>query len=174
VNPGGGVDQDHGILAFATLLQKLLNAHQVLARSRVLCELGHALSAVEFLDGSDDCFTLRLCFGESNSVLKVVIGNINCCLHDSILSVSIFQVNHSWNTGPCGVTARMRRRKHDPDYLKGSMDNYFHDSVGKGWVSVWWAYREAHEANLAVVAKAYQNRPLPVFESAAHPKSTTP
>jgi len=110
VNPGGGVDQNHGILAFATLLQKFLNAHQVLARSRVLCELGHALSAVEFLDGSDDCFTLRLCFGESNSVLKVVIGNINCCLHDSILSVYIFQVNDDWNTGPYGVTARMRRR----------------------------------------------------------------
>jgi cyclase len=69
---------------------------------------------------------------------------------------------------------RMVERAHDPGYLKGSMDNYVHDSVGKGWVSVWWAYREAHEANLAVVAKAYQNRPLPVFESAAHPESTTP
>ena len=93
MNPGGGVDQDHGILAFATLLQKFFHAHQVLAGSRVLCELGHALTAVEFLDGSDDCFTLRLCFGKSNGVLKVVIGNINGGLHDSILSIDIFQVN---------------------------------------------------------------------------------
>jgi cyclase len=56
---------------------------------------------------------------------------------------------------------RMVARAHDSNYLKGSMDDYVHDSVSKGWVSPWWAYREAHEANLAVVAKAYKNRPLP-------------
>jgi len=56
---------------------------------------------------------------------------------------------------------RMVARAHDSDYLKGSMDEYVHDSVSKGWVTPWWAYREAHEANLAVVAKAYKNRPLP-------------
>jgi cyclase len=56
---------------------------------------------------------------------------------------------------------RMVARAHDSDYLKGSMDEYVHDSESKGWVTPWWAYREAHEANLAVVAKAYDNRPLP-------------
>jgi glyoxylase-like metal-dependent hydrolase (beta-lactamase superfamily II) len=56
---------------------------------------------------------------------------------------------------------RMVARAHDPDYLKGSLDDYVQDSVGKGWVSVWWAYREAHAANLAVVAKAYKSRALP-------------
>jgi cyclase len=56
---------------------------------------------------------------------------------------------------------RMVARAHDPDYLQSSMDEYVHDSVSKGWVSPWWAYREAHEANLAVVAKAYKERPLP-------------
>ena len=85
MNPGGGVDQDHGHSAFATLLQEFLNAHQILAGSRVLGELGHALTAVEFLDGSNDCFALRLCLGESNSIRKVAIGNINSGLHDSIL-----------------------------------------------------------------------------------------
>ena len=50
----------------------------------------------------------------------------------------------------------MVERSHDPDYLKGSLDTYVHDSVSKGWVSVWWAYREAHEKNLAIVAKAYR------------------
>jgi glyoxylase-like metal-dependent hydrolase (beta-lactamase superfamily II) len=64
---------------------------------------------------------------------------------------------------------RMVERAHDPGYLKGSLDNYVHDSVSKGWVGVWWAYREAHEANLAVVAKAYRNRPLPDFASAPAP-----
>jgi cyclase len=58
---------------------------------------------------------------------------------------------------------RMVERAHDPDYLEGSLDSYVHDSVSKGWVSIWWAYREAHEANLAVVAKAYKDRPLPEF-----------
>lgn len=54
----------------------------------------------------------------------------------------------------------MVARAHDSNYLKGSMDDYVHDSVSKGWVSPWWAYRDAHEANLAVVSKAYKNRPL--------------
>ncbi len=56
-------------------------------------------------------------------------------------------------------------RAHDRDYLKGSVEDYVHDSVAKGWVSVWWAYREAHAANLALVAKAYKNRPLPDLAS---------
>lgn len=56
---------------------------------------------------------------------------------------------------------RMVARAHDPDYLGSPMDEYVGDSVRKGWVSPWWAYREAHEANLAVVAKAYKGRPLP-------------
>jgi cyclase len=64
---------------------------------------------------------------------------------------------------------RMVARAHDSDYLKGSLDDYVHDSVSKGWVSPWWAYREAHEANLAVVAKAYKNRPLPDLPAASAP-----
>ena len=56
-------------------------------------------------------------------------------------------------------------RAHDPDYLHGALEEYVHDSVAKGWVSVWWAYREAHAANLALVAKAYANRPLPDLAS---------
>ena len=56
---------------------------------------------------------------------------------------------------------RMVAHAHDPDYLKGSMEDYVHDSVSKGWVTPWWAYREAHQANLAVVAKAYKDLPLP-------------
>jgi cyclase len=61
---------------------------------------------------------------------------------------------------------RMVARAHDPDYLEGSMEEYVHDSEGKGWVTPWWAYREAHAANLAVVAKAYRNRPLPDLSAA--------
>jgi cyclase len=64
---------------------------------------------------------------------------------------------------------RMVARAHDPDYLKGSMDDYVHDSVSKGWVSPWWAYREAHKANLGVVAKAYKNRPLPELPAVPAP-----
>jgi glyoxylase-like metal-dependent hydrolase (beta-lactamase superfamily II) len=67
---------------------------------------------------------------------------------------------------------RMVTRAHDSEYLKGSMDDYVHDSIVKGWVSPWWAYREAHEANLAVVAKAYKGRPLP--DLPAVPASAVP
>ena len=71
---------------------------------------------------------------------------------------------------------RMVVRAHDPDYLKGSMDEYLHESVSKGWVSPWWAYREAHEANLAVVEKAYKNRPLPALpaEPPSNPRQAPP
>jgi cyclase len=58
---------------------------------------------------------------------------------------------------------RMVLHAHDPDYLKGSLEEYVHDSVRKGWVTVWWAYHDAHEVNLKRVAKAYRNRPLPTF-----------
>jgi cyclase len=56
---------------------------------------------------------------------------------------------------------RMVAHAHDPDYLKGSMEDYVQDSISKGWVTAWWAYHEAHQTNLAVVAKAYKDRPLP-------------
>lgn len=69
---------------------------------------------------------------------------------------------------------RMVARAHDSDYLKGSMNDYVHDSVSKGWVSPWWAYREAHEANLAVVAKAYKNRPLPELPAMLGPAAAPP
>jgi cyclase len=69
---------------------------------------------------------------------------------------------------------RMVARAHDADYLKGSLDDYVQDSVSKGWVSPWWAYREAHEANLAVVAKAYKNRPLPDLPAEPAPDTRHP
>ena len=61
---------------------------------------------------------------------------------------------------------RMVEHAHDSDYLQGSLETYVQTSVSKGWVSVWWAYREAHATNLGVVAEAYRDRPLPDFDSA--------
>jgi glyoxylase-like metal-dependent hydrolase (beta-lactamase superfamily II) len=58
---------------------------------------------------------------------------------------------------------RMVLHAHDVDYLNGSLDDYVRESVRKGWVTTWWAYRDAHETNLARVAKAYRDRPLPVL-----------
>jgi cyclase len=52
-------------------------------------------------------------------------------------------------------------RAHDADYLNGTLEDYVGDSVKKGWVSIWWAYREAHQTNLKRVSKALQNRALP-------------
>jgi cyclase len=64
---------------------------------------------------------------------------------------------------------RMVAHAHDTDYLKGSMERYVGDSIRKGWVTPWWAYHEAHQTNLAVVAKAYKDRPLPDLEDAHAP-----
>jgi glyoxylase-like metal-dependent hydrolase (beta-lactamase superfamily II) len=64
---------------------------------------------------------------------------------------------------------RMVAHAHDPDYLEGSMEDYVHDSVSKGWVTPWWAYRDAHHKNLAVVDEAYKDRPLPDLPDAPAP-----
>jgi len=52
-------------------------------------------------------------------------------------------------------------RAHDPGHLDGTLEDYVGESVRKGWVSVWWAYREAHEANLAKVSKMLRDQPMP-------------
>ena len=50
---------------------------------------------------------------------------------------------------------------HDPDYLKGTLDDYVGDAVQKGWVSIWWAYREAHARNLERMEGAWKDQALP-------------
>jgi cyclase len=51
-------------------------------------------------------------------------------------------------------------RAHDPDHMNGSLEDYVGDSVEKGWVSIWWAYRDAHEANLGKVSRAFRDHPI--------------
>jgi cyclase len=64
---------------------------------------------------------------------------------------------------------RMVLHAHDADYLQGSLEDYVHDSVRNGWVSVWWAYHDAHQVNLERVAKAYKGHPLPAFPTEPAP-----
>jgi glyoxylase-like metal-dependent hydrolase (beta-lactamase superfamily II) len=52
-------------------------------------------------------------------------------------------------------------RSHDDGYLQGTLEDYVSDAVRKGWVSIWWAYREPHENNLKRVAEALRSQPLP-------------
>jgi len=52
-------------------------------------------------------------------------------------------------------------RAHDPNYTKGTLEDYVADSVKKGWVSIWWAYRAPHQNNLNRVSEALKNQPLP-------------
>jgi hypothetical protein len=58
---------------------------------------------------------------------------------------------------------RIVEHAHDPDFLNQSLDSYTADPVRNGTVSVWWAYREAHQTNLAKVAKVWKDRPVPDF-----------
>jgi cyclase len=60
-----------------------------------------------------------------------------------------------------GYLRKVITRSHDPDYLQGSLEDYVGDSVKNGWVSIWWAYHEPHEANLRKVFEAMKNKPLP-------------
>jgi cyclase len=45
------------------------------------------------------------------------------------------------------------QRAHAADFLNGTLEDYVQDSVNKGWVSLWWAYREVHATNLNRVAR---------------------
>lgn len=56
---------------------------------------------------------------------------------------------------------KLIRHAHDADYLNGALESYVGDSVQKGWVSIWWAYREAHDTNLKRISKALRDQPLP-------------
>jgi hypothetical protein len=79
------------------LLYEFLDSHQIRARSSVLCEFRHAFPTVEFLNGSDDCLTLCLGFGESHCVCKVAVRNIDGSFHNSTLYESIFRFQAKWN-----------------------------------------------------------------------------
>ena len=58
---------------------------------------------------------------------------------------------------------RLVRHSHDPDFLHQSLDSYISSPVRGSTVHVWWAYRAAHAANLALVEKVWRQRPLPTF-----------
>ena len=60
---------------------------------------------------------------------------------------------------------RMVEHSHDADYLKQPIDGYVADAMRQGTVSIWWAYREAHESNLAKVASAWKDRMVPEFNA---------
>jgi glyoxylase-like metal-dependent hydrolase (beta-lactamase superfamily II) len=55
-------------------------------------------------------------------------------------------------------------RAHDPGYLQGTLEDYVADPVSKGWVSIWWAYRAAHQTNLKRVSKVLRDNPLPELD----------
>ena len=69
---------------------------------------------------------------------------------------------------------RIASRAHEPHFAEHTIESYVGDSVAKGWVSYWWAYREAHKANLALVEKAYKGRPLPVLPPLASARAVMP
>jgi len=54
-------------------------------------------------------------------------------------------------------------RAHDADYLNGTLEDYVAESARKGWISIWWAYREPHAVNLKRVSAAFKDRPLPAL-----------
>jgi len=56
---------------------------------------------------------------------------------------------------------RLVAHAHDPDYLKGTLEDYVGDSVRKGWVSIWWAYHDAHTQNLEKMQAAWKDKALP-------------
>ena len=60
---------------------------------------------------------------------------------------------------------RLVEHSHDADFQTQTLESYVGDAVKRGDVSVWWAYHEAHANNLAVVAKAWKDQPIPAFDT---------
>lgn len=54
---------------------------------------------------------------------------------------------------------------HDADFQQQPLASFVSDAVKRGDVSLWWPYRDAHANNLAVVAKAWKDRPIPAFDA---------
>lgn len=52
---------------------------------------------------------------------------------------------------------------HDADFQKQPLASFVSEAVKRGDVSLWWPYRDAHANNLAVVAKAWKDQPVPAF-----------
>jgi cyclase len=55
---------------------------------------------------------------------------------------------------------------HDADFQKQPLVSFVGDAIKRGDVSLWWPYRDAHANNLAVVAKAWKDQPIPKFDAA--------
>lgn len=55
---------------------------------------------------------------------------------------------------------------HDADFQKQPLASFVGDAIKRGDVSLWWPYRDAHANNLAVVAKAWKDKPVPSFDAA--------
>ncbi|WP_298191330.1 MBL fold metallo-hydrolase [Novosphingobium sp.] len=53
---------------------------------------------------------------------------------------------------------------HDADFQKQPLASFVADALKRGDVSLWWPYRDAHANNLAVVAKAWKDQPIPTFD----------
>lgn len=54
---------------------------------------------------------------------------------------------------------------HDADFQQQPLASFVSDAVKRGDVSLWWPYRDAHANNLAVVAKAWKDKPIPKFDT---------
>lgn len=56
---------------------------------------------------------------------------------------------------------KMLMASHDPEFLKGSMEDYIREPVAKGWVRIFEPYRDVHTQNLKVVSEYWKDKPLP-------------
>jgi glyoxylase-like metal-dependent hydrolase (beta-lactamase superfamily II) len=57
----------------------------------------------------------------------------------------------------------MVEHAHDADYLRQPIEAHIGSGIANGTVSLWWAYREAHQENLGKIAEYYKDKPLPSF-----------
>jgi hypothetical protein len=89
MDPGRRVDQHHRLPSAPVLLQ-FLDSHQFGTTSRSLSQFSHSVAAIEFGDCCNDGFALGPRPRKTNSILELIIWNINACFHDSNLSRYIF------------------------------------------------------------------------------------
>lgn len=65
-----------------------------------------------------------------------------------------------------GYIRHLVEQSHDAGFTSRPLDSFVKDGMAAGTISLWWAYREAHQSNLDKVAAAWRDRPLPAFDPA--------
>ena len=78
-------------------LDLIVGRETIAESTRILDELGHPSTSIEVFDRLDDGLTFGLGLRKAHGFFQLILRNINCRLHASILNEIGIQIKASWN-----------------------------------------------------------------------------